>query len=401
VFVTVMALMGAFLFGSFASPVLQETYRVFTRWIVPADVGDASRPITPSGPRSESGTAVDKVPQAVSPTPAEPPVYPGANMPVNVIPFALLGAIVGAWLGNRILAWLEGIARRWDKMHTGDKVNLFLGSFVGIVVALPFLLLLQALQAPSMSIPFVILGLTVGFAAVSVYALQSMTDVLPWMRGRGAGRRSGIRLLDTNVIIDGRVYDVARAGFLDGQLYVPQFVLEELQHIADSHDSLRRQRGRRGLEVLRHMQSEFPMEVGTLDKLAPEAGDGVDARLVRLARALGGDIVTNDFNLNRVAALQEVKVLNLNDLALSLRPNVLPQESLSLAIVREGNQAGQGVGYLDDGTMVVVEGAKHRIGDQVEIVVTQVIQTERGKMIFGELDEADAQPVRRARRNQA
>lgn len=155
------------------------------------------------------------------------------------------------------------------------------------------------------------------------------------------------------------------------------------------------------MEVLRHMQSEFPMEVGTLDKLAPEAGDGVDARLVRLARALGGDIVTNDFNLNRVAALQEVKVLNLNDLALSLRPNVLPQESLSLAIVREGNQAGQGVGYLDDGTMVVVEGAKHRIGDQVEIVVTQVIQTERGKMIFGELDEADAQPVRRARRNQA
>lgn len=168
-------------------------------------------------------------------------------------------------------------------------------------------------------------------------------------------------------------------------MYVPGFVLEELQYIADSHDALRRQRGRRGLDVLKHMQNEFAMEIRVHDKLALDQGDGVDARLVRLAKSLGADIVTNDFNLNRVAALQDVKVMNLNDLALALRPNVLPTETLELFLSREGNQAGQGVGYLDDGTMVVVENGKPHLGETVDVVVTQVIQTERGKMIFAEV----------------
>jgi len=227
-------------------------------------------------------------------------------------------------------------------------------------------------------------GVTVGLSAVSVYALQTMAEILPWNRSRGKSRRSGIKILDTNVIIDGRIYDVAKTGFLEGQLYVPRFVLEELQYIADSHDALRRARGRRGLEVLKHMQAEFPMEVGTYDKLAPDPNEEVDARLVRLAQALGADIVTNDFNLNRVAALQELSVLSLNDLALSLRTNVLPEETLALKIIREGNQLGQGVGYLDDGTMVVVENGQPFIGELTNVTVTQVIQTERGKMIFAE-----------------
>jgi uncharacterized protein YacL len=218
---------------------------------------------------------------------------------------------------------------------------------------------------------------------------MSMADILPWNRGRPSGRKSGIKLLDTNVIIDGRIYDVVRAGFLDGQIYVPGFVLDELQHIADSHDSLRRQRGRRGLDVLRHMQGDFDMEVGIHDRYAPDLGDGVDARLVRLAKAMGADICTNDFNLNRVAGLQDVKVLSLNDLALALRTNVMPQETLMLPMTREGNQPGQGVGYLEDGTMVVVENGKPHIGETVEVIVTQVIQTERGKMIFAEVDPTD------------
>jgi uncharacterized protein YacL len=150
------------------------------------------------------------------------------------------------------------------------------------------------------------------------------------------------------------------------------------------------------LEVLKHMQNEFPMEIRLHDKLAPDQGDGVDARLVRLAKSLGADIVTNDFNLNRVAALQDVKVMNLNDLALALRPNVLPTETLELYLSREGNQQGQGVGYLEDGTMVVVENGKGHIGDTVDVVVTQVIQTERGKMIFAEVPgEPDINPQRR------
>jgi len=146
------------------------------------------------------------------------------------------------------------------------------------------------------------------------------------------------------------------------------------------------------------MQADFNLEVRIHDKYAPDLGDGVDARLVRLAKAMGADIVTNDFNLNRVAALQDVKVLSLNDLALALPSNVMPQETLTLPVSREGNQPGQGVGYLEDGTMVVVENGKPHIGETVEVVVTQVIQTERGKMIFAEIDANGNSPVRAKKR---
>lgn len=205
--------------------------------------------------------------------------------------------------------------------------------------------------------------------------------------------------MDTNVLIDGRVLDILKSGFLDGDLYVPNFVLQELQNIADSSDALRRQRGRRGLEVLRQIQAEFPVEVGAHDKLAGPANEPVDARLVKLAKSLGADLVSNDFNLNRVASIQSVKVLNVNDLALAMRPNVLPGELLEVALIREGNQYGQGVGYLDDGTMVVVENAREMIGSTVNVPVTQVIQTERGKMIFADasesVTESDPGPLRR------
>jgi uncharacterized protein YacL len=184
---------------------------------------------------------------------------------------------------------------------------------------------------------------------------------------------------------------------LEGDLYVPGFVLEELQYIADSHDPLRRQRGRRGLDVLKQLQADFPMEIRVHDKLAPDLADGVDARLVRLAKILGADIVTNDWNLNRVAGLQEIKVMNINDLALALRPNVLPQEMLTISMIREGSQPGQGVGYLDDGTMVVVANGFKHIGETLEVLVTQVIQTERGKMIFAEVEgeEVPIEPQRK------
>lgn len=305
---------------------------------------------------------------------------------------ALLGILVGIGLGTAFSRWMDRFFVRWEDMDSADKVTLFLGIFAGLLASTPFLFLIRELllkeQVPAAYVPFVILALTMGLAALSVYALQSMEEVLPWNRVRARGRRRGIKILDTNVIIDGRVYDVARTGFLEGPLYVPGFVLEELQHIADSHDPLRRQRGRRGLEVLRHMQADFPLEVRIHDRLVPEEEE-VDARLVRLANLLGADIITNDFNLNRVAALQNVKVLNLNDLALSMRPNVLPQETLTLTVIREGNQPGQGVGYLEDGTMVVVENGRESIGETLDVVVTQVIQTERGKMIFAEYGADD------------
>ena len=290
---------------------------------------------------------------------------------------------------ERILHALRGIGARWDKMETGSKVNVFVGIFAGFLAAPPMLLIFQAVELPAPYKVLLVFGVTLGLAALAIYALQSMEEVLPWAKAGVRKRRSGIKLLDTNVIIDGRIYDVAKTGFLSGEMYVPGFVLDELQYIADSHDALRRQRGRRGLEVLRHMQAEFEMEIRVHDKLAPEQGDGVDSRLVRLAKAIGADIVTNDHNLRRVAELQDVHVMSLNDLALALRPNVLPQEKFELHIIREGNQLGQGVGYLEDGTMVVVENGKNHVGETVLIVVTQVIQTERGKMIFGEVDDEE------------
>lgn len=305
--------------------------------------------------------------------------------PLSRIALALAGALVGTGIASLVLRAFGRVFDRWEKMDVGDRVTLFLGVFAGLIASLPFLFLFNSVL-PAPYIPLALLGLMLGFTALSVFALQSMGDILPWMRGKGRSKRRGIKILDTNVIIDGRVYDVARTGFLEGQIYVPGFVLDELQHIADSHDPLRRQRGRRGLDVLRHMQADFPLEVRVHDRFASNPDEQVDSRLVRLAKALGADIVTNDFNLNRVAALQDVRVLNLNDLALAMRPNVLPKETLCLTIIREGNQPGQGVGYLEDGTMVVVENGKYHLGESLEIVVTQVIQTERGKMIFGEID---------------
>lgn len=314
-------------------------------------------------------------------------VYPGASNGAAIAAFATLGLVLGVLVGGLILNSIDRMAQKWDRMATGDKVTLFLGIFAGIVGSLPFLFLLTPLG--NIFAPIATIALTVGFSALAVFALRSMDEALPWQRAGKGVKRSGLKILDTNVIIDGRIYDVARTGFLEGQIYVPRFVLEELQHIADSSDALRRQRGRRGLDVLRLLQAEFNLEVGTQDRFAGDATMEVDSRLVKLANSLGGDLVTNDSNLNRVAKLQQVTVLNINDLALALKPNVLPSEGLLLHIVREGNQPGQGVGYLDDGTMVVVEGGKRNVGETMNVLVTQVIQTERGKMIFAEVPEAD------------
>jgi uncharacterized protein YacL len=278
------------------------------------------------------------------------------------------------------------LGQKWEKTDDSEKVTMFVGTVLGFVVATFFISLLNSFSLAKQVVALYVLGIGVLFTAFTIYALHTMKETLPWYRGKVKAKRTGMKILDTNVIIDGRVYDVAQSGFIEGQIYVPQFVLEELQYIADSHDPLRRQRGKRGLDILKLMQSEFNIEVGVHDRLAPEQSDGVDSRLVRLATAVGGDLVTNDHNLNRVATLQNVRVLNINDLALSLRPNVLPQESLILSIVREGNQHGQGVGYLEDGTMVIVENGREHIGETREVMVTQVIQTERGKLIFAEVE---------------
>ena len=189
------------------------------------------------------------------------------------------------------------------------------------------------------------------------------------------------KILDTSVIIDGRIFDICKAGFLEGEIVIPSFVLVELRHIADSADALRRNRGRRGLDVLGRMQEELNLPVRIEEKDYEDAQE-VDVKLLRLAKDLGGAVLTNDYNLNKVAGVTGVPVLNINELAGALRPVVLPGEEMTVHIVREGKEAGQGVGYLDDGTMVVIENGRRRVGETVECEVTTVLQTSAGRMIF-------------------
>jgi len=194
------------------------------------------------------------------------------------------------------------------------------------------------------------------------------------------------KLLDTSVIIDGRIADICDAGFLDGKIIIPGFVLEELRHIADSSDTLKRNRGRRGLDILNRIQKEINIPVHVLDDTEDE-GLEVDSRLVKLAQRLAGKVVTNDYNLNKVCELQGVPVLNINELANAVKPVVLPGEEMDVQIIKDGKESGQGIAYLDDGTMIVVDGGRSYIGNEISVLVTSVLQTAAGRMIFARLKQ--------------
>jgi uncharacterized protein YacL len=224
------------------------------------------------------------------------------------------------------------------------------------------------------------------------FLLQTKDDfrfVIPYVEfsKEVKGRRPYI--LDTSVVIDGRIADVVEANVLDSQLIMPRFVITELQAIADSSDRLRRSRGRRGLDILNKLRSNPKVDLEIYDRDLPEfAGQNVDLRLVSLAKHLEGKLVTNDYNLNKVARLHGVGVVNLNDLANALKPVFLPGEHLEVRIVKPGEEPGQGVGYLDDGSMVVVEAGRDHVGEGVQIAVTSVLQTSAGRMVFGRLEGA-------------
>lgn len=315
------------------------------------------------------------------------------NRGLVAVSLSLLGFVVAAGLAA-FLIWLwSKVASAWQNAHTGDRVTVIIGILMGIVVASPILLIFSSsgrFVAPTATIVTL-----VSSSLIMFYALRSMRDALPWYREDRIVPRSGIKILDTNTLIDGRIYDILQTGFMEGTLYIPKFVLEEIQHIADSADALRRQRGKRGLDFLKLIEDQFALEVGSKDHLLGNEKEEVDSKLVRLAKLLGADLVTNDMNLNTVAHLQKVRVLNINDLALAMKPNILPNEKLALMIVKEGNQPNQGVGYLDDGTMVVVEGGRTHLSETIEVKVTQIIQTERGKMIFAETPDFDASRSKR------
>jgi uncharacterized protein YacL len=305
-----------------------------------------------------------------------------------------LAALLAFTLGSLIYRQALDLSREFmsdlRRMPARDKVALVLGVFIGL--GLTALLATLLLRIPEFGPPLVAL---IGIASVylGVVVMLSMKEELTFFfpgtgepaEGEDPAPRLRAKLLDTNVIIDGRISDIVRAGFIEGPLYVPDFVLEELHLIADSSDTLRRNRGRRGLDVLNQMQDEPGTQVRVYDQYdkALRGGDPVDAKLVQVAKDLDAAIITNDFNLNKVAQLQGVSVLNVNELANAVKPVVLPGEEMAVTIVREGKEPDQGVAYLDDGTMVVVERGKNRIGATVTVVVTSVLQTVAGKMIFG------------------
>jgi uncharacterized protein YacL len=233
-------------------------------------------------------------------------------------------------------------------------------------------------------------GLIVGASKGDLLNLSALGGLFSGERG---GRRN-TKILDTSAVIDGRIADIAETGFLDGVLIIPEFVLHELQMVADSSDPSKRQRGRRGLDVLQRMRTNSQLNIQIAEEDYPHIRE-VDHKLIELARHLDAKILTNDFNLNKVAQVHGVPVLNINDLANALRPVVLPGEKMRIQVLKEGKEYDQGVGYLDDGTMVVVDHARRLIGRTVDIAVTSVLQTASGKMIFGKVDEGrGAEPIR-------
>jgi len=315
---------------------------------------------------------------------------------IYTILFGALGTLLGFTLGSLIyrqaLDLSGGLLSDLRRIPGRDKVAVVLGVFIGLGITSLLGALLIRVQdfGPQLVLLVGIISIYLG-VAITLSMKEELYFFFPGLArpADGASDESGAtvppKLLDTNVIIDGRIADVARAGFIEGHIMVPDFVLEELHLIADSSDSLRRNRGRRGLDILNGMQQEPKLDVRVLNDYdsSLRSGDPVDARLVQLAKETGGVIVTNDFNLNKVAQLQGIEVLNVNELANAVKPVVLPGEEMNVTIVREGKEPDQGVAYLDDGTMVVVERGKESIGETVNIVVTSVLQTVAGKMIFG------------------
>lgn len=300
-----------------------------------------------------------------------------------------VGALVGFIFALLALSIEKIIKKAPLKVIFGGTFGLFLGLVIAQLLGYAFSGLQNSAVRISISVilscVFGYMGLVLGGKKVEEFRWPG------WgFFAKGSQKKDGGKILDTSVIIDGRVADICETDFLEGPLVIPQFILQELQHIADSADSLKRTRGRRGLDILNRMQKGDTVEVRVVDDDYPDIKE-VDAKLIALGREMNAKIVTNDFNLNKVAQLQGVPVLNINQLANALKPMVLPGEVLHLQIMREGKEQGQGVAYLDDGTMVVVENASRHLGEEVEASVTSILQTTAGRMIFTTLKEEQRQ----------
>ncbi len=327
-------------------------------------------------------------------------VMVGAMTGGGLVGFAVAPVIsrFGLWFGRYVDA-------RIRKVSTHGVTSGAVGMIVGLIIA-------NLLAIPIASIPefgsYIGIALNVFFGVSGlIVGYHKREEIIPMLaplprsgenvhvsapaRDRGIARayvgKATPKILDTSVIIDGRIADIADSGFIEGTLIVPVFVLEELQHIADSSDVLKRNRGRRGLDILNRMQKGQNVTVQIVDETFDDPE--VDSKLIRLGQAMDATILTNDFNLNKVAELHGVEVLNINELANALKPVVLPGEEMTVHVIKDGKESGQGVAYLDDGTMVVVDGGRRYIGDYVDVLVTSVLQTSAGRMIFAKMKSAE------------
>ena len=308
----------------------------------------------------------------------------------------LVLAWVVAWivLGFTLLPYLTVIPamkalRGVQQLSTAEFVTAIIGLFIGLLLGLLLGLPLSNIPGPVGTLAPLGISLFLGLAMVGL-TVAKRHDLITAAENIGLLRRSGAEgaassvpriLVDTSAIIDGRIADIAESGFLFGVLEVPRFVLDEVQRLADSSDGMRRTRGRRGLEILGRMRKSDTTPVQVIDEDVPGTPE-VDSKLVALARKDGRAVLTNDLNLNRIADLQGVRVLNVNSLANAVKPALLPGEDLRIRVIQPGKDAGQGVGYLDDGTMVVIEGGAKSIDNEVDVTVTRVLQTVAGRMVF-------------------
>jgi len=321
---------------------------------------------------------------------------------ISIIIYQIISTLGLGFLGFLIAPWIsikpiKAIRKKLSNVSAQTLIYGLIGLVVGLILSALLAYPISLLPAPlGSTLPFVI-ALLFGYLGVVLFVarqkeLWNVFHLFPKVGGKSGEKEKtkGLQdsqkiLVDTSAIIDGRIADIARTGFIQGRLLIPRFVLNELQYVSDSADNLRRQRGRRGMEVLSELQKDESIPV-TISDIDVEGVREVDERLIVLARQLSCPILTNDYNLNRVAELQGVSILNINELANAVKAILLPGETLEMKIIQEGKEFGQGVGYMEDGTMVVVENGKMYIGKSVRITVTKVLQTAAGRMIFAKPD---------------
>jgi uncharacterized protein YacL len=302
-------------------------------------------------------------------------------------PIPLLGFIGGLLLAALTLLVEKGLKKIPLKNLLGSFIGLILGIMIANLLSNVFFSNLYNHQETVLPLFGVLYGVC-GYIGLRIGFKKGEEIHLPSKKlfSKNLPQGENAKILDTSVIIDGRIADITETGFIEGALIIPQFVLNELQHIADSSDSIKRTRGKRGLEVLHHIQKQANVDVRIVDKDYPAVKE-VDSKLIELAKEVHGKIITNDSNLNKVAELQGIEVLNINELANSIKPVVLPGEEINVKILKEGKEMGQGVAYLDDGTMIVVDNGRKQMGKTIDVVVTSVLQTPAGRMIFARLKE--------------